>query len=298
MIEKLHIEPTSRCTLECPRCERTILIDKFQKKRFNIKDIDVEALTNFLDMPLDHVDLCGNLGDPIYHKDFLHLVAEIKKKANSVSIFTNGSYKNAEWWQQLCKILDDRDTIVFAIDGTPDNFTKYRVNADWQSIEQGIKVCTSSSIKTEWKYIVFSYNQNDIEYCRKLAEDYGFDYFYVEYSERWETDNDDLKPLTNNLIGVKSQLKEEYNVQGHSETLIDPRCSTAQHYISATGLYTPCCWSSDHRFYYKSEWYKQKNRFDIKNTALSSCVEYFEEFYKRIHTTRPDYCVFNCGKCE
>ncbi len=42
----LHIEPTSRCTLACPRCERTYFQNKFKKKNFSIVDLDIQALVD------------------------------------------------------------------------------------------------------------------------------------------------------------------------------------------------------------------------------------------------------------
>ena len=40
-----HIEPTSRCTLACPGCDRTWYNKTFKKQI--IEDIDVDALVNF-----------------------------------------------------------------------------------------------------------------------------------------------------------------------------------------------------------------------------------------------------------
>ena len=35
----LHVEDTSRCTLACPLCERTVFMEKFGKKNFRIADL-------------------------------------------------------------------------------------------------------------------------------------------------------------------------------------------------------------------------------------------------------------------
>ena len=44
-----------------------------------------------------------------------------------------------------------------------------------------------------WQYIVFSYNENDIDEARKMAEDNGIDFLLLE-SSRWYTEDDPLKP--------------------------------------------------------------------------------------------------------
>ena len=41
-----HIEPTSKCTLECPLCDRTWFYNTFKKRLLH--EINVDHLVNFL----------------------------------------------------------------------------------------------------------------------------------------------------------------------------------------------------------------------------------------------------------
>ena len=50
-----------------------------------------------------------------------------------------------------------------------------------------MKLCTSMKIKTVWQYIVFNYNTNNIEECRKISKDIGVT-FRTILSPRWEGD--------------------------------------------------------------------------------------------------------------
>ena len=43
----MHIEPTTRCTLACPGCPRTEIVNKLGK--FPKQDLDLDNLVNFLD---------------------------------------------------------------------------------------------------------------------------------------------------------------------------------------------------------------------------------------------------------
>ena len=47
--------------------------------------------------------------------------------------------------------------------------------------------------KPMWQYIVFNYNENDIETCKQMARDIGVD-FYVMKSGRWKSKNDPFMP--------------------------------------------------------------------------------------------------------
>jgi len=290
----LHVEATTRCTLACPRCERTTFMERFGKKNFKIQDLDINAFKNFVDIPLDEITFCGNLGDAIYHSNFLELVKISKQKAASIHISTNGSRKSKIWWVELVSLLDGNDKVTFSIDGTPENFNTYRINGDWASIKTGIDVIADSNVISTWKYIPFKFNENDIDYTRKLSEQLGFDHFDVQPSDRW-LNQDPLQP-SNNFIGNRYALQQEYKMYHNKKVHIDPKCSTNQeHFISAQGYYAPCCYSKHYEFWYKSEWYK--NKMTIKNNKLSECIKRFEDFYATLQDSKPDYCLFNCGKC-
>ena len=290
----LHVEATRRCTLACPRCERTTFIDKFGKKNFSIDVLNIDYFLNFLDTKVDQINFCGNLGDPIYHKDFLKLVKMSKTKSNSVNITTNGSRKSKAWWNELVSFLDENDHIDFSIDGTPDNFTEYRINGDWDSVKTGIDICTKSKVTTTWKYIPFSFNEDNIEYVKSLSTSLGIDNFKLDPSDRWEL-NDYLQPKKN-YLGPKYDAKQKYKSNGADNLSIDPECANNKmHYISADGFYAPCCYSKHYSFWYKSEWWK--NKIKIKDNSLTECIRLFESFYATIQDSKPDYCLFNCGKC-
>lgn len=289
----LHVEATSRCTLACPRCERTTFIDKFGKNNFAIHDLDINDFLHFIDIPVKHINFCGNLGDPIYHKNFLKLISVVKSKCKTVSITTNGSRKSKDWWIELTDLLDSTDHINFSIDGNSQNFTEYRINGDWKSVKTAIKICTDSSVKTIWKYIPFSYNQKNIDETMKFAKKLGINKFKLDLSDRW-IDNDPLRPQEH-LIGSKDEPKQQFKID--RKTLeIDPKCKNNRtHYIGADGTYTPCCDVKHYEFWYKSEWYK--NKMTIKDSKLSECIRRFDNFYATIQDSKPDYCLFNCGKC-
>jgi len=294
MIKGLHIELTNKCTLKCPRCSRTEFIDRFPKKWKNI-DIDIEELLRFIDVDISNtrINLCGNYGDPIYHDGLVDAVKGLKDKGANVNIATNGSYRSADWWLSLADTLDENDHVTFAIDGLPDNFTKYRINADWQSMIQGIDIISESKARMIWQYILFSYNVKNVQQALRLSKDLGFDEFFTMDSGRWDNGSEWLTP---NIDSV-SQLKQDWKKGKPID--IDPKCSDqARHYISADGFYTPCCWMGEHRFYYKSEFFKDRKMYDIRENTLSEILgrEHVINFYNNIKDSKLDVCQFNCPK--
>jgi pyruvate-formate lyase-activating enzyme len=294
-LQGLHIEPTNMCTLKCPRCSRTEFIEKFPKQWAN-KNLNLDHLKSFLDIDLTDkkINLCGNYGDAIYYDRLFDMIKYFKLSGAKIKLSTNGSYKNQDWWNQLNTLLDYEDEIVFAIDGLPKNFTRYRINADWPSIEQGVNILKNGTVKLSWQYILFSYNENDIEQAKHLSDSIGFDNFFVIDSERWDHGTEWLTPKKiNTLSQSKIVWKNKNNI-----TEIDPVCKkyAKSHFISADGFYTPCCFVAEHRWYYKTEFYKNQDSYDISKTTITKVLDHLKDFYSTLEDAKLNYCTFNCPK--
>jgi len=296
-IQGFHLELTNICTLKCPRCSRTKFIEQFPNKWKN-RSIVLEDLQNFIDIPISGklFRLCGDYGDPIYYEKLFDLVKWIKNNSGRISLHTNGSYKTKAWWEELANLLDKKDTIVFAIDGVPENFTNYRINADWDSILEAINVTTKVA-HTVWQYIPFSYNTNSIQQAGELASQLGIAEFNLLPSTRWDSLNDPLRPESQYINVSDKEIKFQ---QQQTAKQIAPRCKSTNydHYITAQGFYAPCCHIPNHNFYYKTEFYKNKKSYNISKTTITQVLEELREFYATLETTKPIYCIYNCPKYE
>lgn len=298
-VSGLHIEPTNICTLKCPRCARTTFIEKFKQKSWQNSNLNFDDLTKFLDIPLKDVliTLCGNYGDPIYYDDLFEMLRYFKQQQANIQLITNGSYKKIDWWSNLVSLLDENDKITFSIDGVPENFTKYRINGDWESIYHGLTVVANSKVKSVWKYIPFKYNIDSISQAKQLCSDIGIKQFELSRSDRWEGLDDPYKPLDDNFNGARNEKIILWKNKSERNIEIDALCMNGdQHFITSDGFYTPCCFVNDWRFYYKSKFYKNKNLYDIKKTTMSNLLNQEQSFFDNIELDKPEFCTFNCPK--
>lgn len=292
-----HIESTNICTLKCPGCARTRFIEKWPRHWMN-HNLRIDDLMRFLDIDISGltINLCGNYGDPIYHPDFINLVKSIKARDARISIDTNGSYKKQQWWDELCLLLDEKDQIKFGVDGLPESFTQYRINADWESIKVGMETCQKHKVKTIWKFIPFSFNQDEIDIARELSHEIGIDEFLVDPSDRYDSQTEQFIPVTD-LIGPRRTAQEL--VKNTVEVKVSPKCASGkEHFVSATGHYSPCCFVSDHRFFYKTQFGKIQKDYDIRTRTFSEIMAdaNTSQFYESISTDPHKVCQFNCPK--
>jgi len=296
LVRGIHLEPTNICTLKCPGCSRTRFINQWPKNWKN-HSIDIPALLRFLDIELSgiNISLCGNYGDPIYHPDLVGLIRGLKNQGAAISIVTNGGHRKQSWWQELVQELNSDDSVTFSIDGIPENFTQYRINGDWPTIQDAIEVCVAAPCKTIWSFIPFSYNENNIEQAKQLSQHLGIDQFCINPSSRFDEQTMHFKP-SNDLIGIQWHSQQNWK-QTITAKKIMPECNNGQtHFISADGYYMPCCYVGDYRFYYKTEFGKNRKQYRIEDSTLSEILSrpQVAEFYDTL--ADHSVCQYNCGE--
>jgi MoaA/NifB/PqqE/SkfB family radical SAM enzyme len=296
-----HIEPTSKCILECPLCDRTWFYEKFKKRLTH--EINIDHLVNFFKEYPTHISMCGNNGDPIYHSKFHELCKSLKNLNCSLSITTNGSGKKKEWWEKLCSILSSQDSITFSIDGLEDTNHVYRKNAKWNTIIDAIKVATTHNIKTVWKFIVFKHNQHQINEAEKLSKTLGIKRFQLEKSDRWW--KQELMPEEKY---VDSSYKHQLAVTKGNDikTKIRQKCMSVLNgnpdtdlYIDAEGNFYPCCRMGLYAFRYKGIFSPKNKEFNIENNTMDQIlsnkkvISFFES--TKSYETADKCCKIYCG---
>ena len=281
-----HLEPSSRCTLLCPRCPRT----EHPNIGWINKDMTLDFVKSFLteDKLRDEVKritLCGDVGDPIYCKELIDICSYFKTINPNLHLYiiTNGSHKKASWWTKLGEVLNDQDTINFGVDGYDnDSNNLYRKNSNFESIIEGIKALrASSSVFINWASIVFSFNQDHLISMQSFAKSLGCDGFQItkstkfgsKYGDAYGAEKDPLEPRAEWISSSHRYERQLINLSGrridnkdylllndskftqyknlYADSPVVPLCSIGNRglYVNAEGILFPCSWTS---FPYKS----------------------------------------------
>jgi len=291
-----HIEPTSRCTLECPGCDRTWFKKTFKKQIIN--DIDIDDLINFFHVNKFYnsfISLCGNNGDPIYHPEFKTLIKKLKEQNHILEIHTNGSAKTKKFWIEICDILTKQDTIIFAIDGLKNSNSQYRINSNWQQIMDAVEVANKSVARTVWKFIVFNHNQTQIKECQTQSQTLGFDEFCLVKSHRW-LDESLQDFLPNEDYIDKQKIDIMHDIDSNQPLQLFPQCNTNKMiYIDCNGDIYPCCWTGTYRFKEKNIFGKEKININQGKLAFNHKHQKFLKNAKEWNTA-PLVCRLHCAK--
>lgn len=277
-----HLEPSSICTVRCPRCPRvehpdTPWLNKSMSLEFVKKFFTEEMLRSHV----RRVTMCGDVGDPIYCKEYIEICRYIKSINPKIHIFTitNGSHKKPAWWAELASVLNEYDTINFSVDGY-DNASNnlYRVNSNFDSIVQGIKTIREHNpdVFLYWAAIVFSFNQDHLDNIAEQAKSLGMDGLQItkstkfgsKYGGAYGGDQDPLEPRKEFISSSHRYERELINISGrnppnqeyleHNKKLfleikksyedspIVPMCEIGNRglYVNAEGVIFPCSWTS------------------------------------------------------
>ena len=313
-----HIEPSSICTLKCPRCPRSEISESLLNRQLDLKFFQ-QQIGDHVVRQIRKITFCGNDGDPIYCKELLEICRWLKSCNTEIQlvIVTNGSYKPVEWWSELGSILNHRDEINWSLDGWDQNSNEqYRVNSDWNSIIDGYHTFTKQNQSTYkvWAAIAFRFNQNHINRMQLMADSLGFDLFQLTKSTKFGSHypdaygiNDPLCPDRTDLVSsshrferVLVDLTTKTRPGQHLKEIFFTRAGDLQKqqkysaiclignkgvFLNSQGEFYPCCWTAN-RYEHNQQWL---HKFNLKNRTFRNILE--DEFW----TT--DFLKFDSLEC-
>jgi MoaA/NifB/PqqE/SkfB family radical SAM enzyme len=335
-VRKIHIELTTKCNARCPMCMRNyrgydynsgypdceLTLNQF-------KQIITPEVIRHIMQPIDGVlkhnqgvNFNGNLGDFASAKDAVEIVQYLVEHGTKVSINTNGSLRNIQWWQQLAL---PNVQVGFAIDGLPDTHSIYRQDTDWHKIIKNAQAFIDAGGHAVWRFIPFAHNRHQESQCRQLAQDLGFKEFETIYDGRDTTPvytrSGEYSHHIGAPLGPIPPLKDM--LQSHitwldSKTVKLPAdqqhlnlCCThkmnREIYIAADGTVYPCCYLG---FYPESMTHPGNDQLKPmvqENNALEHSLEHCMQWFSKVEESwskksiadgRLYTCVKSCGRSQ
>lgn len=209
--ERLQFEISNVCNLNCISCARTDTnfdgsMPSIDKPQYISKETFKKIITAPEFKTVKFIEFCGSIDDPAAHPEFLELVQiiidyakELNKKFN-VQIHTNGSLRTTSFWQQLGLMLNNNRNIIdyvvmFNIDGLEDTNHIYRRGSNWTKIMENTRAFINTGAMAIWQYLVFSWNEHQIEEAKALSKKKFFHMFFVRENrsqdriDQWEKVN-------------------------------------------------------------------------------------------------------------
>jgi MoaA/NifB/PqqE/SkfB family radical SAM enzyme len=306
-IKIIHLEITSKCQASCPMCARNIQggvvnpfisIDEITLSQFK-EWIPISVIKN-----LDRLYMCGNLGDPIIAKDTICIFEYLREINPNIHLGmnTNGSAREKHFWNRLAEL---KVQIRFALDGLGDTHLLYRIGTDWYKIIENAKTFIKAGGEAIWDMLVFEHNSHQIDACKELSVNLGFNQFVSKNTARFKENklnvlNSDGQ-TTHTLYPTYKSKHINTPLKEQSTTSINCKVkSTNSLYISANGTVSPCCWLDN-------KWMPINNESRIDymdqigmhlNLHICKLSDIFnQDIFKKIETTwTSDFPLKTCSK--
>jgi len=312
-IKIIELELSSLCNAKCSGCMRTIL-DKKEQKYFkgNISFDEIVKWFNKIDMKDIKIKLCGVLGDPMINPELHDIIFYFlyEKKIRELEMSTNGGTRNEKFWKELGILShnsDKRFFIHWAIDGATIN--DYRENVDLSKVWENVNAYHSTGGLSIWQYIIFDYNEHEVELARQMAKDKG-----MKFATRksWRNNSKFAKVKSNAAKEIDVELYEDVEQRAHNKDYEDARI-VCRHkvkgeiYIGANRKLWPCCHLYDEDVARKTDEIEKiftENGTDFNDLNTKSIQEILtsewyektlEESWEKYHPMHIPRCYLSCG---
>jgi len=257
MVNRLHIELSSRCQASCPMCPRNhsggavrnfvgptdITLMQFQKW---FTPNWLSQLKVFL--------ACGNYGDPLMNKDVLAILTYLRSHNQNchIDFHTNGSAHNIEWWQELAAIIGKYGRVTFGIDGFENNHLKYRNGTNWNHILRNASILIENGVTVCAATLVFEHNKHEITQLEQYLYSLGFEHVNIKHTTRFSGEIE--FPVDNGLVlkpagFIARKIMKDISAYEiwKSNIEIDPEClqNGGDIYVDVNGRIWQCCYIAE-----------------------------------------------------
>lgn len=251
-VKSIHFEITTKCQARCPMCPRRVnggLLNPLIK----LEEVSLAQFKSWFSptfiQQLNHLFMCGNLGDPIIAHDTLEIFKYLRDNNQhmALAMHTNGSARSTNWWRGLAK---HKVSVTFGIDGMEDTHHLYRIDTSWSKIIENANAFIQAGGIAEWHMLVFHHNEHQVQECKELSQKLNFNNFTTKHTTRFIENKFhvlDDEGKTINILYPTSASDGMINKAQIAAKDVNPPISCkasndSQMYVSANGTVTPCCW--------------------------------------------------------
>lgn len=298
-IEKLYIEPTSACNLNCKMCFRHSWIN--EKIGFMADATFKHILEDISDTELKSV-MFGGMGEPLLHKNIVGMVHSFSEQNIKTELLTNATLLTRECANEL--IEAGLDTLWISVDEFGrEEYEKIHSGSRFDLIKQNIEYFNKIRKKCSMglTFVIMQDNIDKLIKINEFADDLFFDYINLSYEVpsspmgRYNSCYD-----TGFFAGIQARV-DFSNFYLRKENYC-PFIEENNSFIKWDGEVSPCMQLLHNSYSYLYEEKREilsksfGNVNDIRLNDIWKCNEYIS-FRKRVHDFDFPDCTI-CDGCE
>lgn len=180
-VEKLYIEPTSACNLECSMCFRHNWID--EKAGMMNEEVFEKIISSINDIHSLTSVMFGGMGEPLLHKNIVDMVSCFAEKGIKTELLTNATMLGRNMSEKL--INAGIDTLWISVDGFDrEAYEKIHIGSRFDEITENIRFFNSikGNAKTGATFVIMNENIDELIKLNRFADEMSFDIINLSYA--------------------------------------------------------------------------------------------------------------------
>lgn len=169
-----NMDLSHRCILRCPQCLRQKVEGLPRIARsFDIGQKEFRKILAYYE---NQITFCGQISDPIYHPEFLTFLEMMDGLGKGLRVATNGTNTKGmdeKWWEKAYSYGLGENCWYFGVDGLDKKSEIYRIGSNFEQVWETMKMGVAMGHPIVWQYIIFGYNEHEIERAKEMAEEEG-----------------------------------------------------------------------------------------------------------------------------
>lgn len=248
---KLTFDPTNYCQLRCPLCPTGARVQDRDRGR-----AQRHVFEHLMDEVGDYVFLIDffNWGEPLLNEYAEELVSMASRRGILTFLSSNLSIPMAD--ARVGRLVDSGlSQLIVSLDGaTAETYGTYRRQGRFDLVIENMKRVLAARRergvthpRVNWQFLVFRFNEHEIETVRRMADDLGVDSvtFRAPFLDEGRVP---LSDKDRSAVASWAPTLVEFNRYDESSpahTVLPPRPRCGWHYMSSAinwdGSVAPCC---------------------------------------------------------
>ena len=209
-----NMDLSHRCILRCPQCLRQ-KVEGLPRIARSF-DIDPNEFRKILSYYEHQITFCGQISDPIYHPQFLTFLEMMDGLGKGLRVATNGTNTKGmdeKWWEKAYSFRVGENCWYFGVDGLDKKSELYRIGSNFEQVWETMKMGVAMGHPIVWQYIIFGYNEHEIERAKEMAEEEGITLLLINTNRGFDPRSRNLRKNVQEAYANFQKPSDKYTVK-------------------------------------------------------------------------------------